>query len=357
MIQFVRFVVVAALLTVPGAFAQGIDRASILLQNKQASVRVTVTGKNRSGQTEVRNGSGAMVRSNGIVASAKSLLGRDEDWLANAGSPDRTIEVFATDQQGVVRSIGRARAMVVPHSDVALLQLTGQNFPFAALDDRPVGDVSSAVSIIWEPDANGPDAVSGDVSTDPGRFGDVLVIRALLTSGWEGAGVYGSRGRLIGIMTRRIDDTRVAAEKIYSWQNRLPPVLNVRPNESDVSECESTERNRLIDRQPFSVANSVRCQNMGDSQGGIVVYKAPPDFTIAGQISKTDETNYGTVGPVEYKREGNRVTEAKADLSCSTPNRLFGPGGWAGSTLSGYIERLLSDADLSQIRQECLRPR
>jgi hypothetical protein len=96
---------------------------------------------------------------------------------------------------------------------------------------------------------------------------------------------------------------------------------------------------------------------MGDSQSGIVVYKAPPDFTIAGQISKTDETNYGTVGPVEYKREGNRVTEAKADLSCSTPNRLFGPGGWAGSTLSGYIERLLSDADLSQIRQECLRPR
>lgn len=357
MIRRLRVIALVGLLVAPGAFAQGIDRASILKQNKGASVRVSVAGKDPTGLMLVRNGSGVMVRSNGTVVTSKSLLGGDGDWQQKDGAPDRTIEVFHTDEHGVVRSIGKASAKVAPPSDVAVLQLTGQDFPYASLDDSSVADVSSVVSIIWEPDANGPDAVSGDVSTDPGRFGDVLVIRALLIAGWEGAGVYGPGGRLIGVITKQIDDTRVAAEKIYSWMGRLPPLPNVRPNEKEVLECESAERTRRIERQPFSVASSIRCQNMGDSQQGIVNYKAPPDFSIAGEVGKADATNYGTVGPVEYKNEGTRVTEAKVDLRCSTPNRPFGPGGWAGSTLSGYIERVLSEAELNQIRQICLRPK
>ncbi|WP_316224614.1 MULTISPECIES: hypothetical protein [unclassified Bradyrhizobium] len=357
MIRFLCAMALTTLLIAEGAIAQGIDRKATLKQNRDVAVRVTVTGRNQDGQVVVRNGAGVMVRSNGTVATSKSLLGRDEDWRSNGGVPDRTIEVFATDEHGVVVSRGRASAQLAPPSEVAILQITGQNFPSATVEDGQVDDMSSAVLIIWEPDANGPDAVSGDLSADPGRFGDVLVVRALLTTGWEGAGLYGPGGRLIGVITKRIDDTRVAGEKIYSWLPRLPPPPNVRPNEKQVLECESAERDRRIERQPFTIANSIRCENMGDSQRGTVIYKAPPDFTIAGQVSKADETNYGTVGPIEYKNEGSRVTEARVDLSCSTPNRPFGPGGWAGSTLSGYIERVLGDADLNQIRQGCLRPK
>lgn len=357
----IRLIAASALILLIGssASAEPVDTRAIFNQNKRATVRIVVTGRDANGQQTLKHsGSGVLVRSSGTIVTSKSLVGRDQDWFQAGGLPERNIEVFASDDHGISRSMGRASAKTVPYSEVAILQISGENFPFANISEEQVDALSSIVSIIWEPDAGAPEPVTGDlVPTDAGRFGDVLVVRASLIDGWEGAGVYGAAGRLIGVITKQIDRPRAVAEKVYAWLPLLPPVPNIRPQESDLAACEAKERERKVERQPFSIANSVRCENMGDSQSGKVAYEAPPNFTIVGQVSKADEVNYGTVGPIAYEKQGNRVESAKVDLSCKTPSRPFGPGGWAGSTLTGFIERMLSESDLAQIRQGCLKAR
>jgi hypothetical protein len=339
------------------AVAQQFDRVAVFTQNKRAALKITVTGRDASGISVERNGSGVMVRSSGVIVTSSKLIGR-EDELADgtAGQRARTIEVFALDGNGVARSIGRASATIVPGYDVAILRITGENFSHASIDDTPVTGLPSVVTIIWDPMESVPTPITGDiVPTDNGRYGDGLTIRIPTIEGHEGAGVFGANGRLVGVITKRIDQTRVLAAPIYSWNTYLPPPSRVRPNDAEVAACETEERARRVARQPFSVGNGIRCENMGNSKHGVVSYRAPPNFTIAGQVSAADETNYGTVGAVEYRKEGDRVTEVKVELNCSTPNRPFGPGGWASSTLTGFIERILSQSELTQIRQSCLK--
>jgi hypothetical protein len=339
------------------AKADQLDRGVIFTQNKRAAVKIVVTGRDATGLLKRRNGSGVMVRSSGAIVTSLSIVGRDEDWAESPqGGRDRRIEIFALDDNSVVRSLGPASAAIVPGREVAILRITGENFPHASIDDAPVTGLPSVVAIIWDPAESLPGPVTSDiVPTDAGKNGDGLTIRLAPVEGHDGAGVFGANGRLIGVITRRIDPSRVLAAPIYSFNAFLPPRSRVRPDETEIVACESQERARKIERQPFSTAGSIRCQNMGDSRRGVVTYKAPADFTIVGQVNKSDEANYGTVGPVEYRTEGERVTEAKVDLSCSTPNRPFGPGGWAGSTLSGFIERALSQNEINRIRQACLK--
>jgi hypothetical protein len=210
------------------------------------------------------------------------------------------------------------------------------------------------VAIIWDPELVQPQPVSADlVPTDRGRYGDLLTIRLAVIEGHSGSGVFSADNKLIGIITNQRSNTEALAVPTYLLAPFLPPRQKTGPTEAEVTRCEADERNRRIDRQPFSVSNGVRCQNMGDTQEGIAQYQAPPGYSIIGQAQKHDETNYGTVGPLTYFRDGTRTVGVDARVNCATPNRPFGPGGWSNTTLTGFIERSLTQTDLDEIRRIC----
>ncbi len=352
-----RMIISAMLLSIGSAGAQTVDRGAIFEANKQAVVRVTVTGRNASGQpVERRRGTGVMVRASGRILTSLNLVGRDEDWAEQPGGRrERFIDVSAPDGQGVERPLGRAVVTMVPARDVVMLNITGENFREAAIELTPPSSQSSVVALIWEPDAGRAEPVTGDlVPTDSGRYGDVITIRMPSLEGSEGAGVFNALGKLVGIISKRIDATRALAEPVHAFYPFLPPPTRAQRSSAEVAICESELRNSRAARQPFRVSNSVRCENMGDSRRGIAVYRAPPNFVIVDQVSKADQTNYGEVGPIVYGKDGDRVVHVSAELRCETPNRPFGPGGWSGTTLMGSIERVLSRDELVQIHEECL---
>jgi hypothetical protein len=359
-LEVVRLTMACAAVLVPlysAAQTTSPDRRSVWEANKQKVVRLKVTGRAPDGQlAPPRSGSGVIIGASGTVVTAAHVVGEDAEWfMTPTGQIEREIEVFALDQNDIVRSLGKATSTRVPSHDLAILHLTAERLPEAKIDSKAPDPFGTAIAMIWDPAAARPDAVSADLQpTDTGHNGDVLTLRLAVIEGHSGSGVFGADSRLIGIITNKLDANRALAEPARFLIPYLPTELPARPSEEQVAVCEARARGQRIDQQPFMASNGVRCDNMGDAQSGIAEYTAPPNYTIIGQVQHRDETNYGAVGPIEYVTDKDRVVTARASIKCETPKRPFGPGGWAGTTLTGLIERVLSSAELVEIRQTCL---
>jgi S1-C subfamily serine protease len=345
-----------ALAMIATATAQSIDRGSVWAANKQAVVKISVTGRNAAGASvPMRKGSGVIVRSNGVIVTALHVIGDDAEWMETPNGRERRIEITGLDGNGIERNLGTASARAVPSYDLAILMIAASNLPAAPVADAPPADLASVVAIIWDPDSHQPEPVSADlVPTDRSRFRDNLTLRLAVIEGHSGSGVFNAENKLVGIITNQLDANRALAAPAFAFSQLLPPPLRARPTERDVAQCEAEARNMHVGRQAFSVQNGVRCQNMGDSQESVVQYNAPPGYSIVGQVQRVDETNYGSVGALQYVRDGARVTSVSANLRCSTPNRPFGPGGWSNATLNGFIEKVLAQDELVEIRRACL---
>lgn len=353
--SFYTAFVVAIALSAP-ATAQSIDRSSVWAANKQAVVKINVTGRNPAGASvPMRKGSGVIVRPNGVIVTALHVIGDDAEWSETPDGRDRRIEIIGLDGNGIEHSLGTASARAVPAYDLAILTITASNLLAATVADTPPAELSSVVAIIWDPGSHQPEPVSADlVPTDASRFRDNLTLRLAVVEGHSGSGVFNADNKLVGIITNQLDANRALAAPVFAFNHLLPPPQRARPTEQDVAQCEADARKKRVDREAFSVSNGVRCQNMGDNQQGTVQYNAPPGYSIVGQVQRVDETNYGSVGPLRYTRDGGRVSSVSADVSCSTPNRPFGPGGWSNATLNGFIERSLAQDELAEIRRTCL---
>jgi Trypsin-like peptidase domain len=293
--------------------------------------------------------------SEAVIVTALHVVGQDAEWMESPNGRDRNIEVFGLDANGIERSLGPAAARPVPSLDIAVRTIRASNLPEAVQADAVPSELGTLVAIISDPDSRQPEPVSADlVPTDRGRHGDNLTIRLAVLEGHSGSGVFGADGKLLGIITNQLGNTRALAAPTYLFAPFLPPRVKTRPAEEEVARCEAQERALRVNRQPFTVSSGVRCENMGDTQRNVAKYAAPPGWSIVGQVEKYDETNYGTVGPVEYHRDGARVSAMSASVQCATPNRPFGPGGWASTTLKGFIERSLTQTDLDELRRTCL---
>jgi S1-C subfamily serine protease len=110
------------------ALAQGIDRNGVWSTNKQAVVKIQVTGRNASGAAvPVRKGSGVIIRSNGVILTALHVVGQENEWFESPNGRDRKIEVFGIDNYGIERPLGVASARPVPSLDIAILTITANN--------------------------------------------------------------------------------------------------------------------------------------------------------------------------------------------------------------------------------------
>lgn len=325
--------------------AGSIDRTEIWNANKRAVVRVQVTGRDANGTAvRARSGSGVIVRSDGVVVTAGHVVGADAEWFEQPGKTgvrDRQVEIFALDGNGIERPLGQASVTVLAPYDAALLHLTANDLPTAKMADAAPDELASVVAILWDPDSHQPEPVTGDlVPTDRGVHGDRLTVRLGVVEGNSGSGVFGADNKLVGIVTNQLGSTRALVVPTYLFARFLPPASPGRPASNGAADtCEPDEIGKRVDRQPFKAENGVRCESMGMTLDGTVEYVAPPGYTIVGQVQKTDFVNYGTVGPVRYVGERERVGMVSASLHCATPMRPFGPGGWARAILSGFIER------------------
>ncbi len=206
--------------------AQSIDRNMVLSLNKQSVVKITVTGRDASGQTvRARTGSGVIVRANGSLVTAQHVVGKDEDWFElPGGKRDRRVEVFNLNSFGVQQSLGTATVRVLPGIDIALLSISASNLTEVNLAETRIDELNSVVGILWDPDNNVPEPVSGDlVPTDRGRFGDLLTVRMAVVEGNSGSGLFDKNNRLVAIVTNQLGSSRALAVPVDRFIATLPP--------------------------------------------------------------------------------------------------------------------------------------
>ncbi|WP_316224615.1 MULTISPECIES: serine protease [unclassified Bradyrhizobium] len=206
--------------------AEPVDRNVVWSLNKQSVVKVLVTGRDATGSPIAqRVGSGVIVRSNGVVVTALHVVGKDEDWFElPGGRRDRKVEVLSLNSNGIPQSLGIASVRAAPGIDIAILTLTASGLHEAELTDARPEELSSVVGILWDPDLNQPEPVSGDlVPTDRGRFGDLFTVRMAVVEGNSGSGLFAPNAKLAAIVTNQLGSSRALAVPTDQFQSFLPP--------------------------------------------------------------------------------------------------------------------------------------
>jgi S1-C subfamily serine protease len=206
--------------------AQPIDRNIVWSLNKQSVVKVLVSGRNASGTpVPQRVGSGVIVRSNGVVVTALHVVGKDEEWFETPGGQrDRKIEVVSLNANGIQQSLGPASMRPISGVDIAVLALTASGLHEVDLAGSRPDELSSVVGILWDPELNQPEPVSGDlVPTDRGRFGDLLTVRMAVVEGNSGSGLFGNNNKLVAIVTNQLGSNRALAVPVDQFIAFLPP--------------------------------------------------------------------------------------------------------------------------------------
>ena len=193
------------------------------------------------------------------------------------------------------------------------------------------------------------------LSAPDARDAGLMRLQGQCVSSESGAPIFNMKGAVVGVLIVRDQPGNslpsclaVPVSELAGWKENIS--FGQTPEE--VQDCVSASLERKRDRQPFSVELSVRCQNMGNSRDGEVRYKAPPGFHIVGQISKLDSTNFGTVDAIRYEGEPD-ITGVYARFRCETPLVPFGPGGWAGATLTGSIEKIITPEIKHEVTKAC----
>jgi hypothetical protein len=208
------------------AAAQPVDRNVVWSLNKQSVVKILVSGRDAGGSPVAqRVGSGVIVRSNGVVVTALHVVGKDEDWFETPGGRrDRKVDVLSLNSNGIPQSLGAASVRAVPGVDIAILTLTATDLHEAELADARPEELSSVVGILWDPDLNQPEPVSGDlVPTDRGQFGDLLTVRMAVVEGNSGSGLFAGNNKLAAVVTNQLGSSRALAVPVDQFLSFLPP--------------------------------------------------------------------------------------------------------------------------------------
>jgi hypothetical protein len=208
------------------AVAEPVDRNIVWSLNKQSVVKILVSGRDAGGSPVAqRVGSGVIVRSNGVVATALHVVGRDDDWFEMPGGRrDRKVEVLSLNANGIPQSLGTASVRAVPGVDIAILTLTATSLHEVELTDARPEELSSVVGILWDPDLNQPEPVSGDlVPTDRGRFGDLFTVRMAVVEGNSGSGLFAGNSKLVAVVTNQLGPSRALAVPVDQFFSFLPP--------------------------------------------------------------------------------------------------------------------------------------
>ena len=189
------------------AVAQYIDREAVWDKNWRTVVQLRVSGNDANcNPVRVRTGSGVIVRSNGTIITALDVVGRDEEWNELPGGVvERKVEVVGLDSNRIKRALGEASVRAIPSVDIAILNITAEGLSEADATEMRARDLATIVGILWGPDENAPQPVSGDLlPTDRGRYGDMLTVQMAVSPGHSGSGVFGADRKLVGIITNEV---------------------------------------------------------------------------------------------------------------------------------------------------------
>jgi hypothetical protein len=194
------------------------DRDAIWNANKQGAVRIKVSGRDASGKpTPARTGTGIIVRSSGVIATAAQVVGQDAEWEETPSGPNRVIEVFGLDVNDIERPMGKASSRLLSGLDIAILNITANDLFEPAMAGASPAKLDSVVAILWDPESSRPAPVRGDlIPTDGGKDGEKLTILLPVTEGHSGSGVFDCDNRLVGIITNRRGGTRVLATPVQA---------------------------------------------------------------------------------------------------------------------------------------------
>jgi S1-C subfamily serine protease len=207
------------------AHAQDNLVADVWEKYRTAVVRIEVSGTNNAGiPVSVRQGTGIIVRPSGKIITALRVVGRATEWRLNPDETlSRVINVNRLDAYGVVQQLGSAAATEVPEFDIALLDINATGLQNVEIDVAESKLGSHAVALPWDPGSGTSNPIEAQITTTNKReYGDRLTLVLGAFPGNNGAPVFGSNGKLIGIITSQIDANRALAVPGYLFVSRIP---------------------------------------------------------------------------------------------------------------------------------------
>jgi hypothetical protein len=77
---------------------------------------------------------------------------------------------------------------------------------------------------------------------------------------------------------------------------------------------------------------------------------------IVGQASpQLLSVNRGEVGPIQYDNVDGKTVGAKMEIWCQSPGIPFGPGAWVDAKLTGVLEQVPTEEQISDARKSCTK--
>jgi S1-C subfamily serine protease len=195
-------------------------------------------------------------------------------------------------------------------------------------------------------------------STDvPPPYTYIWATDLTVNKGNSGSPVYLTNGKVVGVAKVKLSD----ADNTYYFipigfaQTAIGGLHISIPLSQDVAKC-TAEQTAKETIETFTKTGGARAPSNGAQFASVdavadVCYQAPPGWKISGSVNIVDGgTNGGRgwIGPAKYTDSSVCVT-TKA-WSDSVP---FGAGGWQYATLTGQIQRTLTNDERAVIERAC----
>jgi S1-C subfamily serine protease len=195
--------------------------------NRTAIVKIEVTGKDSANVPVLaRQGTGIIVRDSGKILTALHVVGAASDWWKNPDNTiDRRIELTRLDQNQIQQKLGPAQVTEVPDFDIAILDIFATGLGDKSFLETSPGLATRIAALPWNPNSYVPSPQEVRLTlTDKAKYGDRLTIQMnSVIEGNSGAPVFDGVGRVVAIITNKIDGQTALAVPTYLIANRIPP--------------------------------------------------------------------------------------------------------------------------------------
>lgn len=242
-----------------------LDRGAVLKRYRTALVTIKVMGRNADGRVAVpRLGTGVVVGTDGLILTAKHVVGEDWEWNETAQGTkllDRKVLVTGLDADGAERPLGEASVETEPGQDLALLLVNPRTPQAAPLSAAVPADNASVVALLGKPGGVPQPATAELVPTHRALYGSKLTVCLSVEDGDSGSPLFNADFLLVGVVVSSVGSTRALAVPASLVKSRVDALR--RPSGPPT------------DRQGEELASEHRSS---DDEPPLVDYRHPPQF-------------------------------------------------------------------------------